>query len=439
MNRTTKTTAVEPIHPVELGPGKVCFAQGVRAGRWVFATGLMAQDFANGIAADVLAERAPNAGLPKREKEAARIFENLDAVLRAAGTERHNLVRTDQYYTTVKAVPPYQAVRRAFLDGRIPPSTSIAQRGLLLPGADMNIQAIAVIPEQGFAPEHLRHEHLKGRPTSGYSPALTVGDFVFIPGCTGIAIGDEAKRNGMAAAALMAEGMQWGGQPIKLEAEFIITQRIAPSLQLAGARLEDVVHAQIYLTQPEDYAALNEAWSRHFGPSGAAFSIIPCIEHGLAPYHGNIEINVMAVKPGGATKRQVVDAGVTTAFRHQPQAVRAGDLLCMSGLMAIDCDGLATAAATDPRQPWFSSSPEAQAECIIDNVAKLCAAAGTSLDNVVRVQQFHTDLGEFYPVYKVWERRLGGRPLPFSAVQVPAPLPVPGATVLIEAWAYVPG
>src|SRR6185437_13772428 len=106
------STTVEPLLPVELGRGKVRFAQGIRAGRWVFATGLMAQDFVNGIAPDVLAERAPHAGLPKRENEAQRIFDNLDAVLRAAGTDRANLVRTDQYYATVKAVPPYQQVRR---------------------------------------------------------------------------------------------------------------------------------------------------------------------------------------------------------------------------------------------------------------------------------------------------------------------------------------
>src|SRR5712671_1399972 len=203
---TKSAASAEALLPVELGAGKVKFAQGVKAGRWVFATGLMAQDFVNGIAPDVLAERAPHAGLPKREKEALRIFENLDAVLRAAGTDRRNLVRTDQYYTTVAAVPPYQHVRREFLSGRIPPSTSIAQQGLLLPGADMNIQAMAVIPEKGFEMEHLKHEQLKGRATSGYSPALTVGDFIFIPGITSLAVGDEPRRNGVAAAALMAEG-----------------------------------------------------------------------------------------------------------------------------------------------------------------------------------------------------------------------------------------
>src|SRR6185436_18837066 len=192
----------EPLLPVELGAGKVKFAQGIKAGRWVFATGVMAQDFKTGIAPDVQAERLPHGGLPKREKEALRIFENVDSVLRAAGTDRGNLVRTDQYYTTVKAVPAYQQVRREFLAGRIPPSTSIAQQRLLLPGADMNIQALGIIPQKGFEVVHLKHEQLAGRPTSGYSPALTVGDFIFIPGITSLAVGDEPRRNGVAEVAL---------------------------------------------------------------------------------------------------------------------------------------------------------------------------------------------------------------------------------------------
>jgi len=433
-----KSASVEALLAVELGAGKLKFAQGMKAGRWVFATGVMAQDFKTGIAPDVLAERLPHGGLPKREKEALRIFENVDSVLRAAGTDRGNLVRTDQYYTTVKAVPAYQQVRREFLAGRIPPSTSIAQQGLLLPGADMNIQALGVIPQPGFEVTHLKHEALAGRPTSGYSPALTVGDFIFIPGITSLAIGEEPRRNGVAAAALMTEGTQWAGQPIKLETEFIIVKRMVQSLALAGARLEDVVHAQVYLTDREDYAAFNEVWSRHFGATKPTLDVIPCIDHGLAPYDGKIEINVIALKPGGTTRRQHIDAGVATAFRNQPQALKVGDLLFISGLMAIDRDGLVKSAAADPRQPHFSSAAEAQAEVIIDNIERLCRAAGSSLGNVVRVLQFHTDIREFYPVAKVWERRLGGRPLPVSAVEVPAPLPVPGATLLIEAWAYAP-
>jgi enamine deaminase RidA (YjgF/YER057c/UK114 family) len=211
-----------------------------------------------------------------------------------------------------------------------------------------------------------------------------------------------------------------------------------PSLALAGATLGDVVHAQVYLTDREDYSAFNEAWLRHFEKSPPTLSIIPCIDHGLAPYDGKIEINVLAAKPGSAAQKRQIDAGVATAFRGQPQAVRAGDLLIMSAAMAIDRDGLVAAAAPDARQPHFGSRAQQQAECIIGNFEKLCAAAGTSLANVVRVLQFHTDIREFYPVYQAWERKLEGRPLPFSAVEVPAPLPVPDATLMIEAWAYVP-
>jgi enamine deaminase RidA (YjgF/YER057c/UK114 family) len=430
------TCAVEPLLPVELGPGKVKFAQGVKAGRWVFATGLMAQDFVNGIAPDVLAEGTPHAGRPKREKEALRIFENLDAVLRAAGTDRANLVRTDQYYSTVKAVPPYQQVRREFLSGRIPPSTSIAQQGLLLPGADMNIQAMAAVPAPGFEVAHHKHAQLEGRPTSGYSAALTVGDYIFIPGITSLAIGDEPKRNGVATAALMQEGAQWGGLPIKLETEFIIKQRMEASLALAGAKLADVVHAQVYLADREDYSAFNEAWLRHFGESGPTVSIMPCIAHGLAPYDGKIEINVIAAKPGSSAAKRNIDAGVPMAFRHQQQAVQAGDLLFIPAMMAADHNGLAASAAVDPRQPHFGSAAEAQAEVIVGKIARLAEAAGTSLDNVVRVLMFLTDIRDFHAVYRVWERKTGGRPLPFSAVEVPAPLPVPGASVMMEAWVY---
>ena len=38
MNAKNVGIAVEPLLPVELGAGKVKFAQGMKAGRWVFAT-----------------------------------------------------------------------------------------------------------------------------------------------------------------------------------------------------------------------------------------------------------------------------------------------------------------------------------------------------------------------------------------------------------------
>lgn len=429
---------IEHLSPVELGPSKVRYAQGVRAGRWVFVSGCMAQNFTDGVAPEVLAPAMPHGGLPKREKEAGLIFDHIARVLGEAGTDLANIVRTDQYYTGVDVVPPYQAVRRQRLGNLIPPSTSIAMKRFALPEADMNLQAIAVIPEDGFRPEHLSHDTIRSRPTSGYSPALTVGDFVFVPGNTSMAMADEPAVNGIAAAARMPPGLQWGGQPIKLETEFIITQRLAPSLEMAGATLADAVKAQVYLTDPDDYSAFNEVWSRHFGKDGPALSVIPCRERGLAVIDGKIEINLLALRSGGSLRKQTIDAGVVPGFRHQPQAVKAGDMLFLSGLMAIDGSGLAAEARTDPRQPWYGSSAAAQARVIIDHAGRLCEAAGTSIANAVRIQQFHTDMAAFYPVYQAWEKALDRAPVPFSAVEVPGPLPVPGATLLMDIWVYCP-
>jgi len=430
--------STEVLYPVELGRGRIRFAQGIRAGRWVFATGCMARNFSDGIAPEVLSERAPHGGPPKGEREAALIFEHFDRILRAGGTELANLVRTDQYYTTVKAVPAYQAVRRRVLGRLIPPSTSITQRRFALPGADMEVQAIAAVPSDGFAVEHLFDEALRTRESSGYSPALTAGDFIFLPGILAMARDGEPARNGVAAAALMPEGTQWGGQPIKLETEFIISQRIVPSLAIAGATLKDVVKAQVYLTDPDDYSAFNEVWLSHFGSRGPALTVVPCAARGLAIADGRIEINIVALRPGRTTKRETIRAGVATTLRDQPQAVRAGDLLFLSGLMADDANGLVDNAASDPRQPWYSDSAEAQAAYIIDKAEKLCGAAGTTLSNIVRLQMFFTDIAGFYPAYRAWERRLDGAALPFSAVEAPGPLPVPGATVLMDIWVYAP-
>lgn len=429
---------IEPLLPVTLGKGGVQFAQGVRAGRWVFVSGLLAQDFENGVSPAVTAERLPHADAPKREKEAALVFDHLEAVLAAGGTDLANVVRTDQYYTTVKAVPPYQAVRHKRFGSLIPPSTSIVQRGMLLPDADIHVQAIAVLPDKDFRPQHHSAERVRSRSTSGYSAALSAGDYVFIAGITAMSQPEEEQRNAVVASAQLEPGMQWGGLPVQLETEFIINERIIPSLELAGATGADIVKAQVYLTDPEDYAPFYSVWIRHFGQDPPVLSVIPCAERGLVVESGRIEINILALKSGGATKKEYIDAGVFPGFKDQPQAVRAGDLLLLSGLMAIDENGLSPAAQRDPRQPFFQSTAKAQAEIILDNVEKLCAAAGASIKNVVRVQQFHTELEEFYPAHEVLQRRLDGQAVPFSAIQVPGPLPVPGCTMLFDFWVYAP-
>jgi enamine deaminase RidA (YjgF/YER057c/UK114 family) len=84
-------------------------------------------------------------------------------------------------------------------------------------------------------------------------------------------------------------------------------------------------------------------------------------------------------------------------------AMRAGDLLLFSGLVAADAQGLVERARIDPRQPYYGSSIEAQMEYLLAVADAVCRQAGTSLANVVRIQQMHTDLAEFYPAcQRLW-------------------------------------
>jgi enamine deaminase RidA (YjgF/YER057c/UK114 family) len=431
---TRRPPAVEALLPVTI-PRGIRYAPGIKAGRWIFATGHKGTaDYVNGMSPDVLRSSLPSWDRSKQRRESDQIYANLGRVLKAAGSGFSNVVRVDQYFTDYRAVPPYHDARRAALAGNIPPSTSILQQRLLLAGQEIEMQMIAVVPGKGMRVQHIRPKSHVIHRSSGYSLALTAGDFVFVAGRLADAL---TVSDGLAAEARLPAGHLWKGVPVMVETEYIIKKKIEPALEAAGSSLADVVKCQVYLRDAADFAPFNETWREHFPRNPPATSLIPMPTPGLGLEDGRVEINTIALRSKGAVRRRVVDAGVMPAWAGYSQAVRAGDLLFVSGLMAIDENGLIEAARIDPRQPYFGSSVQAQMDCMLANAEKICRAAGTRLANVVRIQQFHTDLNEFYPGYQVWQQYLPGQHLPFSAVEVPF-LPVPGCTVQLDLWFYVP-
>jgi hypothetical protein len=41
-------------------------------------------------------------------------------------------------------------------------------------------------------------------------------------------------------------------------------------------------------------------------------------------------------------------------------------------------------------------------------------------------------------MHRPWQEALHGAPVPFTAVRVPSPLPVPACSVVVDAWFYAP-
>ncbi len=427
--------AVEALLPVTIPQGGIRYAPGIRAGRWIFATGHKGTaDYVRGMSPDVLRQALPHWDKPKLRREAEQIFRNVAGVFEAGGSSLSHVVRVDQNYTSGSAVECYHDARRAALEDHIPPSTSTLAQAFLLPEQEIEVHMIGIVPADGFTPQHIRPPQHAVHPTSGYSLALTAGDYVFVAGrmADSFTFGE-----GLAREARVPAGHLWKGRPVKLEADFIIREKIVPALKAAGSSLQNVVKCQVYLRDLDDFAPFNEIWSDFFPNGTPATTLIPTATPGFFLSDARIEINTMALVDAGRTRKEIIDAGVTPAFAGYSQAVRARDLLLISGMLAIDGHGLVDGARVDPRQPRFGSSIQAQIDAILRQAEKLCRAAGTSLANVVRIQQFHTDLDEFYPAYQQWERHLPQQHLPFSAVEVPF-LPVPGCTVQLDLWVYVP-
>jgi len=443
----TNSKTTQALLPVTLPKGRIKYAPGVRAGDWVFATGHKGTaDYVSGISPDVVA--SVGYGGTKHRREADQVFTNLSGVLSAGGSSLENVVRVDQNFASGRAVEAYHDARRAVLKDHIPPSTSTLAEGFLLRDQDMEVHMIAVVPGNGFRPRHIRPANIEVHHTSGYSVALEVGDFVFI---SGRVADSPTLGDGIAQEARFPEGHQWKGLPIKLQTEFIVRSKIEPALKAAGSSLDNIVKCQVYMSDREDFGAFNEIWAQLFPRGKPAITLIPTPTPGFYLSDARIEINTIALRDDGQTRKETIGshlpAGVITgelvADLDHPvpgghaHAVRAGDLLFLSGLLAIDQHGLIDDAKIDPAQPYFGSSIAAQMRAMLNSAQKLCGAAGTSLANVVRIQQYHTDLADFQAAYEIWQEIVPGLHLPLSAVKVPF-LPAPGCVVQLDLWVYAP-
>lgn len=90
------------------------------------------------------------------------------------------------------------------------------------------------------------------------------------------------------------------------------------------------------------------------------------------------------------------------------QAIRHGDTVYLSGSVPREAG---TQAIVD-------GGIEAQTEKVFENVEAILEAAGTSLDNVIRVTVFLTDMDDFEPFNDVYESKFE-KPYPArSAVEV---------------------
>ncbi|HZD41344.1 MAG TPA: RidA family protein [Terriglobales bacterium] len=124
------------IQPKKLADPRPRYSQGIltTSGKLLFIAGQTASDDAGKVV-----------GKGNIEKQARQVFENLAAILKAAGGSFDNLVMTTTYITDIKYREGYNKVRLEYYKKSPPTSTLVVVKGLANKDYMIEIAGIAVI------------------------------------------------------------------------------------------------------------------------------------------------------------------------------------------------------------------------------------------------------------------------------------------------------
>ena len=120
-------------------------------------------------------------------------------------------------------------------------------------------------------------------------------------------------------------------------------------------------------------------------------------------------------------KKKISSKKAPAAIGPYSQAVKAGNLMFISGQIPLDPES----------GDLVSQSIEDQAKQVLENVKSICEAAGCSLDDIVKISIFLTDLSNFAVVNDMMKEYFS-EPYPARATVEVSGLPL-GVNVEIEA------
>jgi len=126
-------------------------------------------------------------------------------------------------------------------------------------------------------------------------------------------------------------------------------------------------------------------------------------------------------------RREIRVDGLAEPISHFTDAVRADDLLFVSGVVAVDADGNIVGG----------DDVVAQTRQVLENMRRVLEAAGCGFADVVKVTIFLTDVDDRPRINPV-RQEVFGETRPASTLVEVSRLAVPGAKVEIEAVAVIP-
>jgi reactive intermediate/imine deaminase len=127
-----------------------------------------------------------------------------------------------------------------------------------------------------------------------------------------------------------------------------------------------------------------------------------------------------------ARREELRVAGLAEPISHYTDAVRAGDLLFVSGCVPVDGAGR-----------LVEGDVVAQARQVFANVGAVLDAAGATFGDVVKVTVYLTDVDD-RPAVNAVRQEVFGETRPASTLVEVSRLAIPGARIEVEAVALLP-
>jgi 2-iminobutanoate/2-iminopropanoate deaminase len=115
-------------------------------------------------------------------------------------------------------------------------------------------------------------------PKGAYSPAVRVGDLIFVSG--------QVPRDVQTGELL--------GDDIQAQSRGVLGN-VRRVLEAAGASLDDVVSVTVYLADPEDWGAFNDVYRQTFSPPYPARAVVGAGLRGIL-----VEVSAVAARPANA-------------------------------------------------------------------------------------------------------------------------------------------
>lgn len=240
------------------------YTEAIRVGDFVFAAGQLASDFKTGIPSEAKVDPAfPYYGSDIK-RQTHYILKNLKKTLKTAGTSLDNVVKAQVFMMDLKDFNGFDEVWREYFETP-PPRTTVGTTGLLVKDTLVEIDVIAYVPRKGLRARAIKSS--APQPLANYNEAVRVGDLVFAAG----QLASDFKT-GIPPKAKMDPAFPYYGSDIKLQTDYIL-KNLKKTFEAAGSSLDNVIKAQVFMMDLDDFNAFDEVWKQYFKTAPARTTV----------------------------------------------------------------------------------------------------------------------------------------------------------------------